>query len=78
MFSYCTACQCMFDSVAAYRKHRTGRFVPNTRRCRTEAEMRRVHLSEQDSIWHLITPMEMLQEELAPEKAQVFQVKTGS
>jgi hypothetical protein len=78
MFSYCTACQRTFDTVAAYRKHRTGRFVPNTRRCRTETEMLRSHLSEREGAWHLVTPLELLQEEFLTEKAQPFQVRAGS
>lgn len=61
LHSYCTACHRTFDSLAAYRRHRTGRFVPNTRRCRNEDEMRRVYLSLRADVWHLATPFELLQ-----------------
>ncbi len=39
MKNLCCGCSRDFTSVAAFDRHRTGRYMPDTRRCLTEQEM---------------------------------------
>lgn len=39
MLNFCTRCGRNFARPGMYRKHRTGSYTPNARRCKTDAEL---------------------------------------
>lgn len=47
----CPTCGEYFKSDAGFYKHRTGTFLPNTRRCMTVEEMRSAGMVKRGDCW---------------------------
>lgn len=54
---HCMSCHESFRSLGGFDKHRTGRFEPNERRCRTPDEMRaRGWTVDDNHTWRMAAP----------------------